>query len=86
MERINLSLWLVIGGVGLLLLRQAAVRIAAYLQREGGLEESRELSRIAAFGLIAYSISQNLHHPDQWLWIYWGLVCYWFYINSRAVR
>ncbi len=83
MEQINLSLWLVMVGGVLLLLQQVAVRVAAYLQREARLGESRELSRIAAFGLIAYSVSQDLTDPDRWLWIYWLLICFWFYINSR---
>lgn len=86
MEQVDLILWFVVGAGVLILLRQIADRAADYLVREGGVDESRELSRIAAFGLIAYSISQDLHHPDQGLWIYWVLICYWFYINSRAER
>ncbi len=67
-----------------ILLKVLLDRAALHLYQQGGTEESREFARIAAFGLILYSVMQDLQHPDHLLGIYWLLICCWFYINNRS--
>ncbi len=59
-------------------------RVAIKLYRENMLGESFEYARISAFGLIVYSVMQDLKKPDEWLLLYWFVICCWFYVNNRG--
>lgn len=72
--------------VGLLLWKWGMDRIAVWVNRQQLLEESEIWGRLFAFGLIAYSVAQDLRDPDPLLGLYWLLVGCWFYINNRARR
>jgi hypothetical protein len=69
---------------GLVVLKLALDRVAVLLQQQGLTESSTEYARISAFGLIVYSVMQDLRSPDQLLWVYWLLICCWFYVNNRG--
>lgn len=71
--------------VALLLLgRWLLERCAHMVLQRGWGEVSREFARVVAFGLLLYSMMQDLQSPDRWLGLYWLLVGCWFYMNNRV--